>query len=500
MNNSVHSSNLENLKNDPIPHHWNVSTTGELRKVSGILEWIIRWFFNLFGHIDERVRNAFNQAVIAAKHENLVIHDKKAFTVAKIEISLQDLKIKEIFKEKIPEENKNNGISVTNEEFERQKKRAPTYLNGLWDKYKKEHPQSDIPSQLESVFGFLEQDRVKGAESAISPDQRLGNLLLQFENDPEVLFAPIEEIRFKQNEKKYDKFRLMEKIISSAFLLGKKMVVIRLGNDVHGVAIGFHKDGSFKIIDSMSSCIIDIQEISTYLNQAQIFDNDGHKITFKGEYINTNIQLGGNECLRFATLYCCQMAKKRSLDAFEEVNGAFLNGALKSFEDIEKIDGSVKVKDLKGKQCEYKDFMRSWAYRTYNLKADHWKDLTLEQLCPQKEKGIKKLFFCPHDLCLIPQLYKLNENIELIFDDGNGSKTPINNFDELLKLNVKNSQLFENFLSDSLGKYIAKNKNELNVAFLDKDNHKLWLLTLTPGQKFLEKRESKERLLVRHVN
>jgi hypothetical protein len=172
--------------------------------------------------------------------------------------------------------------------------------------------------------------------------------------------------------------------IKKAFDEGKNMVVARLGTSTHCFALGCCANGSFKIIDSASNSSINCAEVANILNQAKIRNPQGKLIHFSGEYINTHIQPGGTDCVRFATLYCYHMAAQQDLEAYQEVNGAFLKGRLRHFEDYEKISGAPKIRSLAGKKYkydyDYDSFMLSWKYRMIGLRVNSWQELSLREI------------------------------------------------------------------------------------------------------------------------
>ena len=113
----------------------------------------------------------------------------------------------------------------------------------------------------------------------------------------------------------------------------------------------------------MSGKILDLSSLTAALNAADIRDAKGNKIDFQGEYINTHLQKGGRECMRFSTLYAYQIAKKRSRTLYQEVNGAFAAGKLHTLTDLDQIDGSIPLKDASNVPTQnYKTFMNHWAF------------------------------------------------------------------------------------------------------------------------------------------
>jgi hypothetical protein len=219
-----------------------------------------------------------------------------------------------------------------------------------------------------------------GSAAYLTPDEnKLSDLFSRCTN-PNVRFLPGSLYAGKR-------VSLPIQEIKDAFAEGKNMVFALLGTGIHCFAIGCcadGSDGSFKIIDPMFDNSIDCAEVANTLNQAKIRNPQGKLIHFSGEYINTHIQRGGNDCVRFATLYCYHMAARQDLEAYQEVNRTFLEGRLRRFEDYEKISGARKIRSLAGEKYTYDSFMLSWKYRMIGLRVDSWQELSLQEIFAKK--------------------------------------------------------------------------------------------------------------------
>lgn len=207
------------------------------------------------------------------------------------------------------------------------------------------------------------------------------DFLPDYEKKSKSIFLPKDFFPTNRNQPGAYPFNELKEYLSLAFASGKELVIARICNELHTALVAFRPDGKFKIIDSKLTPTIDINALTKNLNESNIKDLKGAKIKFKGKYINTELQKGGHECQRFASLYGYHMAKKNSFKAYKEVNGAFAEGRLNTFEDINKIDGSASISnsfeiDLQ----KYKSFMESWAYRSVGIQKDSWKDLTVKFL------------------------------------------------------------------------------------------------------------------------
>lgn len=249
------------------------------------------------------------------------------------------------------------------------------------------YPKSSIAYNFDSLRGdFFDS----------SPVKPIVNFLPDYDRNSKTIFLPYNFLPSHANENfrpDTHLFNDLRNYLSIAFAVGKELVLARVCNDRHTALVAFRSDGQFKIIDSMSGNNIDKGALTKSLNRACIQDSQGKTIQFNGTYVNTCLQKGGYECMRFSFLYGYHMARKNSIEAYKEVNGAFAAGKLKTFEDIDKIDGSVEMEDAsRVDRDNYKSFMRSWAYRSVNIPVDSWKDLPVKfldlQLIPGREDEI----------------------------------------------------------------------------------------------------------------
>ena len=269
------------------------------------------------------------------------------------------------------------------------------------------------------IVSMLEHE-IKHADSPnnhLGPDDsECSNLFLQCQ-DPEVAFIPREMKRacsaFNIN-KQSEMEALIEKL-KSAFLVGKKIAFAILDTERHALAVGFSSDGSFVIVDSLYGNSVDPKNVERMLNAAKLKDHTQKDIHFNGRFINTHIQKGGHECLRFATLYCYHMALRKDLTAFEEVNGAFLAGRLRCFEDHKKIAGSSRVQSLKDKTCDYRTFMLSWTYRSFGLTVNAWWQLSLNELSHLQSEFDAEMISCYLTKSCLPKFYSSSDfNLEIV--------------------------------------------------------------------------------------
>jgi len=246
-----------------------------------------------------------------------------------------------------------------------------------------DHPSSSQECETSSPsWGWLvcnlNAEFSPGSVGAVSPHEHELSDLFRACKDPDVLFPS--DLPWMEIDRDKERRVLLIKVLKDAFATGKKMVITYLNSRTHCVAAGFCVDGSFKIIDSMLDNCINLRELTITLNQANLRDSQGRPIRFHGKYINTHVQRGGHECMWFATLYGYHMGKQKKLEAFEEVNGAFLEGRLRCFEDYNNISGAQKIRSLKDKNHSYDSFMRSWAYRSVGLTVNRWEELSLQQI------------------------------------------------------------------------------------------------------------------------
>jgi hypothetical protein len=353
------------------------------------------------------------------------------------------------------------------------------FLEKMWADYQRNIEQG-TPASLEQFA--IEKQMDTGTMSTIQPDHRLANLPLKLQNDPFVLFMPEQVVPTKPEE-----LKILTDRLQAAFTSGKELVVIRLSTNRHAVLGAFSINGKFKLIDSMSSQVIDHKQLERNLNQAQVLGKNGTPIPFHGEYINTRIQKGGNTCLRICTLYAYHIAKKRNLEAYQEVNGAFLDGRLNTFEDYMRIDGASRKKIVSTTPASYAKFMDSWAYRSYGYAVDHWHQLPLSDLAEGKLTYPYAGLTCikldgspfPKGTCTNPELKEIQW--EFGVDKGDGIFIPIHSIDTLELEEVKFDRA-----PQTLGEVIPKDKS-IRYIFCEKDNTHLKIVHLRPGEKLMQR-------------
>ncbi len=108
--------------------------------------------------------------------------------------------------------------------------------------------------------------------------------------------------------------------LRAGFVLGHPMVGLMFATSQHQIMGAFRDDGQFYIIDSLGGGAINVDELATGLNRAQIVDKNGYPIIFAGKSIGTRLQKSGNDCIRLAALYLRQILKENDLDAYQKVN------------------------------------------------------------------------------------------------------------------------------------------------------------------------------------
>jgi len=303
-----------------------------------------------------------------------------------------------------------------------------THLKNIWESFVSDcHPSPTtlLPQQL--IFNIQLANEYSHKNDVIpSPASLEANPMLSYKNSPDVFFnASASRLICQPADKAH--LTSLANTINAAFASGKKIVVTQLANHQHAIAAGFMPNGEFKIIDSMGGTTVDIGAITKTLNQAHIKDQHGKPITFKGEYVNTHIQKGGVECQRFSMLYCYQMAKKCNLNAFEEVNGAFLDGKLTRYEDYDHIETSNKVRNIGTRTPDYKSFMRSWALRICGFNVDDWKQIPLSQMngLGATEKGEFALYALKQDETPDGWSGFKKDDLELILENEHGKQISI---------------------------------------------------------------------------
>lgn len=311
--------------------------------------------------------------------------------------------------------------------------KAKQLIAKMWERFEFKVSDSEV-CDYTRAFVSLNDTSLPSYQSFVYPESGLCNLVKQFKHHTETQFIPFCIKKEECNPQVPKEFEYFQEQLAAAFLTGATFVAARLADGVHVNAAVFQKDGEFRIIDSMSENTVDLEQLTQKLNAAKIKDASGKVIQFHGEYVNTNLQKGGNECKRFATLYAYHCLKQRNLEAYQEVNGAFLEGRLKSFEDHSKIDGSKKVKRVDSFP-DYKFFMNSWMYRFLGIKKDDWKEILASDLTPASRKGNISAYILRKNQ--LPSLiFSSATTLEETFlvSDANGNKIALQNIDDVDKV------------------------------------------------------------------
>lgn len=254
-----------------------------------------------------------------------------------------------------------------------------SFIASEWARYKERHPiitpEKDLNLNLQHYFTSLTDKEPGGI---FDPNRGYLNLLRRFENDKDGVVYPF---TLRQPEIYRDQFEKLEKVLTESFKAGKKFVAMRLETSIHGLVAFFRADGKFKIIDSMMDSSIKTNQLAKQLNEASIKGTNGLPIKFKGEYINTRIQRGSDSyCTKYATLYLHQMAKVKHFKGYKQVNAAFRDNALKTYDDIAKIPEDKKLKNASSLPNDVAiSFMQAWMKKVY-LPKERWQDSTKEDV------------------------------------------------------------------------------------------------------------------------
>ncbi len=365
------------------------------------------------------------------------------------------------------------------------------WLEEQWTQYKETLPPDEV---FLIALRKVRDEKEARSDAATAPDTGFAiQIIEECRNFPNVTYA-VREGFASTGKKDYTK-DLVEWLRMS-FAAGNKLLVC-VGNargafSIHNHALAFActSDGNFRFVDSMMSSSENVKYITKLLNKAQIRDASGKVIHFKGDQVCTNIQRGGHDCARFATLYAYQMAKKCSLDAFEEVNGAFLSGKLKTFEDYANIDGKTKVRDVGGKVKaeDYESFMKSWVYRSQGLKVDRWEDLTIPEVL-QRTQITGNFGYYSFAKGKFPD-YMSNvcsdvegERMNFWYEDGHGTKKQIRTLEDIKNIPLETKALPADLTKVTL-ESLFPNDDRKHLLFFEKDKPQPILCVLPPGAKF----------------
>jgi hypothetical protein len=205
----------------------------------------------------------------------------------------------------------------------------------------------------------------------------------EFRNDPEILFYPgiqnamgkdknVEEVYwnkepypmafiFFEEQKEVHCSKLLIEMLKETFAkktLFVSALYLKENEGRHAITFAASDDGRAYFIDSapdngtsdMSlSALVEFAEmfssgavftfletnlktIELELNGQSILNRKGEKINFQVKYIRTNVQKK-NDCWLFSCLYPYKIAQKRDIEAYQEVNGAFLEGKWEEIND-----------------------------------------------------------------------------------------------------------------------------------------------------------------------
>jgi hypothetical protein len=175
------------------------------------------------------------------------------------------------------------------------------------------------------------------------------------------------------------------------------------------------------------------------------------------------------------------MAKKRDINAFQEINGAFAEGKLKKFNDYNQTDAGSRILDMGSFTNDlYIEFMRSWAYRARGMLIDSWQELTLNEIF--KDKRDQTTFLASqNDPSALPFLladYPLYDE-KLYYSDGNGNHLIVDKLDDLP---IHRINLHQDFKDSSLKEILSADKELKQILFTDGDILQTKLFTLAPNQ------------------
>lgn len=291
-------------------------------------------------------------------------------------------------------------------DFAPEKTKAEQFLKDQWAHYKLAINGEGVQSlgmKLGTLHLYNMRERGNEFMSNQLPDARMTQPLTQFENDPDVFVIPDpyfvktrDPSPLLDNE---ENIQQLVKTANAAFLTGRKLVVGRFVSNTHAYVLTVTNTGKVTVIDSMRNQSVDLTPIVRAFNQFPFKLVNGIQPHFEGKIINTHLQKGGSDCTRFATLYAYQIAKEKDVEAYQTVNGAFMEGKLKTFEDYTKITGSKRVADATAVSEEKtKPFCQSWVYRNIGFKQDNWEDMTIQELQLEMNDHEEYIFNCNSSL------------------------------------------------------------------------------------------------------
>lgn len=339
------------------------------------------------GYADVSKGNRLTRMFLKLKHLFATRIRKRLLNPATFHIN--SLKISTSSKQEVipPSDTDTSKISTSS----KQEEGLPADINNLWKNY-----LELVRMNLKNWQGIASYKTLTHALDSISnPTEysgmtsvdwhRVGNPMLRTNSAPGVFYIPdviqdANQLQYPELTSDYIESTLSQ-TLDACFSKGFEMVVGRYGNSTHTVVCIFKANGEFVVLDSMFDHSINLAKMATSLNQAKIKNSQGAPISFTGKTINTHLQKDGNQCTLFTALYAKHIAESGDLDAYQEVNGAFFEGKLKTFEDIYHIPSTTRVANAQAiSRDHYIDFMKSWVCRCYGYPCDDIKNIPISYL------------------------------------------------------------------------------------------------------------------------
>jgi len=153
--------------------------------------------------------------------------------------------------------------------------------------------------------------------------------------------------------------------------IGSRPLFVRLSSGRHALAAAFLPTRRFTIFDPYAGGghrYINIERLAEQLG-------DG----WRGEYVGTGIQQGGNICRLVATLLVFQMAKEQSEEGYKSVVHAADRGALQFYEDAFAIEPD-HTRPPRRITSDIYPFITSWQHRLVDHQRNNWREITIRDI------------------------------------------------------------------------------------------------------------------------
>lgn len=273
-------------------------------------------------------------------------------------------------------------------------------------------------------------------------------------------------------------------LLQDGITVGKDVVVGEFGHSGHAFTVAVNAQGEFRIINSMgyNNTGTDAAKFAAKLNAKGIKDKNGNPMRFRGELINCHLQEGGHHCRRFTALYVNQIAKEGNIDAYQRVNGAFVDGEASSVFQLKSIDKSRQIKVLNNndkinsREC-ISNFMGDWVYRGMGYEG---RNLKIAEFSFQDDVELLLL-----NKGKVPQALMKNKGTQYILDSNGQEKHIL--WEEVPEAND----------NSALNTFIPRNSHSNDIILIKKEGNRIMKATIKHDEKLMDRIKGRNLLIDR---